>query len=98
MRTQLEEMLSRHSGQAVEKVRKDIDRDKILTAAEAKEYGLVDQVLASRKKTPRQRQVGSRVGRGGRGLRPVATRPVRPGPKTARHALTGVDTIGLRNG
>jgi ATP-dependent Clp protease protease subunit len=51
MRTQLEEMLSRHSGQDVEKVRKDIDRDKFLTAAEAKEYGLVDQVLASRKKT-----------------------------------------------
>jgi len=52
MRTQLEEMISRHSGQAIDKVRKDIDRDKILTAAEAKEYGLVDQVLASRKKSP----------------------------------------------
>ena len=51
MRTQLEEMLARHSGQSVEKVRKDIDRDKFLTATEAKEYGLVDQVLASRKKT-----------------------------------------------
>ena len=51
MRTQLEEMISRHSGQTIEKVRKDIDRDKILTAAEAKEYGLVDQVLASRKKS-----------------------------------------------
>jgi ATP-dependent Clp protease protease subunit len=51
MRTQLEEILSRHSGQAIEKVRKDIDRDKFLTATEAKEYGLVDQVLASRKKT-----------------------------------------------
>ncbi|MEN3308671.1 MAG: ATP-dependent Clp protease, protease subunit [Micromonosporaceae bacterium] len=51
MRTQLEEILSRHSGQEVEKVRKDIDRDKFLTATEAKEYGLVDQVLASRKKT-----------------------------------------------
>jgi len=51
MRTQLEEMLSRHTDQPVEKVRKDIDRDKFLTAAEAKEYGLVDQVLASRKKT-----------------------------------------------
>jgi ATP-dependent Clp protease protease subunit len=51
MRTQLEEMISRHSGQAIEKVRKDIDRDKILTAAEAKDYGLVDNVLASRKKT-----------------------------------------------
>jgi ATP-dependent Clp protease protease subunit len=51
MRTQLEEMISRHSGQPIEKVRKDIDRDKILTAAEAKDYGLVDSVLASRKKS-----------------------------------------------
>jgi ATP-dependent Clp protease protease subunit len=51
MRTQLEDMVSRHSGQPIEKVRKDIDRDKILTAAEAKEYGLVDNILASRKKS-----------------------------------------------
>ncbi|MEV6924197.1 ATP-dependent Clp protease proteolytic subunit [Dactylosporangium sp. NPDC051485] len=51
MRTQLEEMVSRHSGQPVEKVRKDIDRDKILTAEEAKEYGLVDNILVSRKKS-----------------------------------------------
>ena len=51
MRALLEEMLARHSGQLPEKVRKDIDRDKILTADEAKEYGLVDQVLASRKKS-----------------------------------------------
>jgi ATP-dependent Clp protease protease subunit len=52
MRTQLEEMLARHSGQPVERVRKDIERDKILTAAEAKEYGLIDQVLESRKRVP----------------------------------------------
>jgi ATP-dependent Clp protease protease subunit len=32
-------------------VRRDIERDKFLTAPEAKEYGIVDQVLASRKKT-----------------------------------------------
>jgi len=51
MRTQLEEMVSRHTGQSVEKVRKDIDRDKILTAEEAKEYGLVDNILHSRKKS-----------------------------------------------
>ncbi len=51
MRTNLEEMLARHSGQPIEKVRKDIDRDKILTAAEAKEYGLIDEVLTTRKKT-----------------------------------------------
>ena len=51
IRSQLEDMLARHSGQPVEKVRKDIERDKILTAEEAKEYGLVDAVLESRKKS-----------------------------------------------
>jgi ATP-dependent Clp protease protease subunit len=51
MRTLLEELLARHSGQTPDKVRKDIDRDKILTADEATDYGLVDQVLASRKKS-----------------------------------------------
>jgi ATP-dependent Clp protease, protease subunit len=50
MRTQLEDLLAVHSRQPVEKVRKDIDRDKIMTTEEAKEYGLVDTVLASRKK------------------------------------------------
>jgi ATP-dependent Clp protease protease subunit len=52
MRTQLETMLSRHSGRPVDAVRKDIERDKILTAEEAKEYGLIDQVLESRKRVP----------------------------------------------
>jgi ATP-dependent Clp protease, protease subunit len=51
MRTLLEDLISQHSTQPIDKVKKDIDRDKILTASEAKEYGLVDQVLASRKKT-----------------------------------------------
>ncbi|HEY2794798.1 MAG TPA: ATP-dependent Clp protease proteolytic subunit [Micromonosporaceae bacterium] len=51
MRTQLEEMLSHHSGRAVELVRKDIDRDKILTAEESKDYGLIDQVITTRKKS-----------------------------------------------
>ncbi|WP_433387040.1 ATP-dependent Clp protease proteolytic subunit [Micromonospora sp. KLBMP9576] len=50
MRTQLEEMLSRHCNREIEKVRKDIDRDKIMTAEESKEYGLVDTILTSRKK------------------------------------------------
>jgi ATP-dependent Clp protease protease subunit len=51
MRTQLEQLVARHTGQTLEKVRKDIDRDKILTAEEAKEYGLVDNILHSRKKS-----------------------------------------------
>jgi len=51
MRSLLEQMLSQHSGRSEEQVRKDIERDKILTAEEAKAYGLVDEVLTSRKLT-----------------------------------------------
>jgi ATP-dependent Clp protease, protease subunit len=51
MREWLEETIARHAGQDVDKVRSDIERDKILTAQQALEYGLVDQVLASRKTT-----------------------------------------------
>lgn len=49
MRSLLEEMLARHSGRTEEQVRQDIERDKILTAEEAKEYGIIDEVLSSRK-------------------------------------------------
>ncbi|HHW83590.1 MAG TPA: ATP-dependent Clp protease proteolytic subunit [Actinomycetales bacterium] len=49
MREWLEETLAYHSGQDVETVRADIERDKIFTAQQALEYGLVDQVLESRK-------------------------------------------------
>lgn len=50
MRTQLEEILSRHCNLPIDKVRKDIDRDKIMTAEESREYGLIDTILTSRKK------------------------------------------------
>jgi len=49
MRSLLEEMLAKHSNKSIEEISKDIERDKILTAAEAVEYGIIDQVLASRK-------------------------------------------------
>ncbi len=49
MRSALEEILSRHSNKTPAEVRVDIDRDKILTAVEAKEYGLIDEVLSYRK-------------------------------------------------
>jgi ATP-dependent Clp protease protease subunit len=52
MRTWLEETLAFHSNRPQEQVNKDIDRDKILGAAEALEYGLIDQVLTSRKNVP----------------------------------------------
>ena len=52
MRSWLEETLSRHSNRTQEQVNTDIDRDKILSADEALEYGLIDQVLTSRKSLP----------------------------------------------
>jgi ATP-dependent Clp protease, protease subunit len=52
MRALLESLLSRHSGRSEDQVRVDIERDKILTAADAVEYGLVDEVIQSRKLSP----------------------------------------------
>ena len=49
LREWLETTLSKHSKRSVEEVKNDIDRDKILIASEALEYGLIDQVLTSRK-------------------------------------------------
>ncbi|MFI8595920.1 ATP-dependent Clp protease proteolytic subunit [Kocuria koreensis] len=49
MRTWLEDTLALHSGKDSKTVNKDIERDKILTAKDAHEYGLIDQVLDSRK-------------------------------------------------
>jgi ATP-dependent Clp protease protease subunit len=54
MRALLEEMLSKHSSKPKEDIAKDIERDKILTATEAVEYGLIDQILASRKATSKK--------------------------------------------
>jgi ATP-dependent Clp protease protease subunit len=44
----LEEVLARHTGQSIEKIAKDTDRDYVMTAAEAKEYGIIDEVIDSR--------------------------------------------------
>ncbi|GAA2085654.1 ATP-dependent Clp protease proteolytic subunit [Kitasatospora saccharophila] len=49
MREQLETMLAKHSSKDVEQVREDIERDKILTAEESLEYGLIDQIVSTRK-------------------------------------------------
>ena len=51
MRKLLEEMLAKHSNRTLEQVEKDIERDKILTAEEAVEYGLVDRVLTTARLT-----------------------------------------------
>jgi len=46
MRTVLNRLLSHHSGQAVEKIEKDVERDFIMSADQAKEYGLVDEIIS----------------------------------------------------
>jgi len=49
MRRLMESSLAKHTGKDAEVIRKDTDRDKILTAEEAKEYGIVDTVFEYRK-------------------------------------------------
>jgi ATP-dependent Clp protease protease subunit len=50
MRNLLEDIVAKHSGKSSAEVRKDIERDKILNADEAKAYGLIDDIIPSRKK------------------------------------------------
>jgi ATP-dependent Clp protease, protease subunit len=52
MRRLLESTLAAHTGRTPEQIREDIERDKILTAEEAKEYGIVDEIIQSRKLSP----------------------------------------------
>lgn len=48
LKAQLEGILSHHTGQSVERIAKDTDRDFVMTAEMAKEYGIVDEILSSR--------------------------------------------------
>ncbi|MEQ8717152.1 MAG: ATP-dependent Clp protease proteolytic subunit [Acidimicrobiales bacterium] len=48
LKKQLEELLSHHTGQPLERIEKDTDRDYVMTAAEAKEYGIIDEVISTR--------------------------------------------------
>ena len=52
MRAWLEDTLASHTGRDRDLVHADLERDKILTATQALEYGIVDQVLSSRKALP----------------------------------------------
>ncbi|MDQ3013601.1 MAG: ATP-dependent Clp protease proteolytic subunit [Acidobacteriota bacterium] len=48
MRERLNEILALHSGKSLEQIEKDVDRDRIMSAAQAKEYGLIDLVIKHR--------------------------------------------------
>ncbi|MEU0694523.1 ATP-dependent Clp protease proteolytic subunit [Streptomyces niveus] len=54
-RAEIEDILSHHTGRSVERLREDTDRDKYFTAAQAKEYGLVDGVITTRELAERGR-------------------------------------------
>jgi ATP-dependent Clp protease protease subunit len=45
----LDELLARHTGQPLDKIAKDTDRDFIMTSEQAKEYGIIDEVISTRK-------------------------------------------------
>jgi ATP-dependent Clp protease protease subunit len=45
LRESMNQILAKHTGQPVERIQKDVERDYIMTAEQAKEYGLVDQVI-----------------------------------------------------
>jgi ATP-dependent Clp protease protease subunit len=50
MRTLTSTIISRHTGQSFDQVEKDVERDRILTPIQAKEYGLIDEVIEHREK------------------------------------------------
>jgi ATP-dependent Clp protease protease subunit len=54
LRARLNAILAQHTGQNVERVEQDTERDYFMTAEEAKAYGVVDQVLTSRKQVPQE--------------------------------------------
>ena len=54
IRRRLDDILAGHTGQPADKIRKDTDRDNILTAEQAKEYGIIDEVFEYRKKSGRK--------------------------------------------
>ncbi|HEY5933172.1 MAG TPA: ATP-dependent Clp endopeptidase proteolytic subunit ClpP [Kofleriaceae bacterium] len=51
-RDTLNELYSKHTGQPAEKIKVDTDRDNFMSAAQAKEYGIIDEVLITAKKRP----------------------------------------------
>jgi len=51
-RDTLNELLAKHTGQPVDKIRGDTERDNFMSAAQARDYGLIDEVLVSAKPAP----------------------------------------------
>jgi ATP-dependent Clp protease protease subunit len=52
LKQRLNSIISKHTGRSIEQVEKDCDRDNFMSSEEAKNYGLVDEVVQSRKEIP----------------------------------------------
>jgi ATP-dependent Clp protease protease subunit len=52
LKRSLEEIMAKHTGQTQEKLQKDMDRDYYMTAQEAKDYGIIDNVIVHRTGSP----------------------------------------------
>jgi ATP-dependent Clp protease protease subunit len=48
LRTKMNELMSKHTGRAVEQIERDFDRDRYMSAEEAKDYGIIDNVISHR--------------------------------------------------
>jgi ATP-dependent Clp protease protease subunit len=59
LKIQLEEIMALHTGQPVERIAADTDRDFVMTAAEAREYGLIDEVISSRNSVDRSAAIAA---------------------------------------
>jgi ATP-dependent Clp protease protease subunit len=55
-RDMLNELYSKHTGQPVDKIKNDTERDNFMSSAQAKEYGLIDEVLVTAKKRPDEKK------------------------------------------
>jgi len=59
IRKRLDEILSRHTGQPIEKIEKDTDRNYFMSAQEAKEYGIIDEIIFPRAAKSKEESKGS---------------------------------------
>jgi ATP-dependent Clp protease protease subunit len=59
LKKQLEEIMALHTGQSAERIAADTDRDFVMTAAEAKEYGLIDEVISQRNAVDRSAPIAA---------------------------------------
>src|SRR4051794_5464230 len=56
MRARINELIVKHTGQAIERVEKDTERDYFMSAVEAKQYGIIDEVVVQKKPTSEKRK------------------------------------------